>query len=144
MGLTRRQIRLYRNTATIWRPVYALDSASKEEVQTRYEFVAIGVRGLYTNQESPESVGAGGFPRYEQPSFFTRDVWDFAIDQECEAEYLLQDQTLDRFGNPSPHFGAYWLVVGEPQKFPSLGRRNCNFKRCLTIEQPEPPKIIGS
>jgi hypothetical protein len=144
MALNRRQNRLYKNLAKIWRPAYQKDAPTKEETETRYEPVATGVSCLYTNQESPESVGAGGFPRYEQPSFFTRDVWDFAIDVEIDAEYLIQDQTVDRFGNPSPHFGRYWLVVGTPQKLPSLGRRNCNMKRCLTIEQPTPPGIIDS
>jgi hypothetical protein len=144
MGLNARQRLAYRNRASIWRPIYSEDSATKEEVQTSFQLVATNVPCLYKNQESPESVGAGGFPRYEQPSFFTRDVFHFAIDQEVGAEYLLQDTTVDRFGQQSPHYGAYWLVVGEPQKFVALGKRNANYKRCLAIEQPEPPKNILS
>ena len=144
MPLNNRQRLAYKNQATIWRPKYRTSDAIKEEVATEYELVATGVPCLYKNQESPESVGAGGFPRYEQPSFFTRDVFHFAIDQEVDAEYLLQDTTTDRFGAPSPHYGSYWLIVGTPQKFAALGGRNANFKRCLAIEQPEPPVAIIS
>jgi hypothetical protein len=140
--LNARQRLAYRNRATIWRPRFDVNAGTKEQVEVEYVLVASDVPCLYVNNESPESVGAGGFPRYEQQNFFTRDSFHFAIDQEVGTAYLLQDTTTDRFGARSPHYGAYWLIVGEPQKFAALGGRNANFRRCLAIEQPNPPPHI--
>jgi hypothetical protein len=138
LPLNARQRIAYRERCSLWRPVYSTHSGTGEQIATSYTLVATNVPCLLVNTESPEVPGS--LARYQQASFFTRDSWHFAIDQEVGAEFLIQNTTVDRYGVASPLNGKYWIVSGDPQKFPALGGRNANFKLAKAVQQPDPPK----
>ncbi len=96
------------------------------QVDTDYDLAAEGVRANYRNNQSPEMPEAAG--RIEEVNFLTRDEWHFAIDQEIGSGWLIHDRTVDRYGNPSPWYGTYWICQGTTQNFPSLGERDANMR----------------
>jgi hypothetical protein len=141
MSLNRRQQRLYRETVNLFSPRYQKNTGRNTQVDTDYDPAGTGVKALLVNNQSPELPELDG--RTEEVSIFTRDEWHFDIAQTIASGWLIQNQTIDRNGNPSPWYGKYWIVQGDSQNIPSLGGRRVNARIVKANLLPTPPKGLS-
>jgi len=142
MPLTDWQELAFQNLVDLYRPRYEIDPMKRIQVDTDFDLVATAIPANYKNNQSPEEVDPIG--RVEQFNIFTRDEWHFAIDVEIGAQWLIHDRTVDRYGNPSPWFGQYWIVQGTAQNFPSLGERDANMRIVRANVIAHPPRHLAT
>lgn len=138
MALNARQIKLYVDRVSIWKPDNVTTSgANKKALDTAYPATA-----TYTNVAcyhfSKTEVAQPTFPgRSNQDMIFTLDEFHFDAAQDVDDQYVLKLTTSGH-----PELGAYYIVMGGPKSRPARTRRNVNYRIVYarrTLAQPGMP-----
>ncbi len=140
--LCARQVALYKNSLSIWRPTPATSSTAGERGDDTYTLIDTGVPCFYRyTQNDSDPMGVA---RLKRRSPLDEDKVKVPVGIDLQDADLVYDTTILADGTQSPNFGTVHRVEGQGKVKPSIGVRELNEQRFQLMTVDDKPNEVGS
>jgi len=136
-ALTPRQRIAYTDRMRAWFPVRTESSATGRPQAEEWCLAYSGCLCHFEIQRSTDSPFLIG--RIETDNIFSRDRIYFGAAGLIEADWIIQNISLDADGSPSGLYGRYWRVVGRAQRHWNRGARHARRGAVEAIQMETAP-----
>jgi len=141
MPLSARQLRLYTHRIDLYKPSTVFETSGVASGAS-WELAASDVPCYFeiqSNLDDPTAIG-----RVKSDMFITLDTLHLAEDQECGADWMVHNKTLDsETGLPSRNYGLWWRVRGPARDISQGGTRHAQKREFKVYLEDTPPEGIS-